>query len=407
MSPDAANEASFLRIPRPGGRFAELSPGNQRYVQKMYLRSAEKAGDVEVVPPWSLRISAEDRAEAYWGLVRASYGLGHPDTEGFAGPDAVAQRHRSGKLLTWVALWRGMAVGMSSLRVLDEGRVSLVGTVELPRGSKLPNGETYDARPNVSALMYRRIADLLVHGELGPSVQVLEGRVRASGPQTISGGRVLPGGAPTQHINLVCEVMPFVLCQPVVHMDQDTDRRAEMYLISRRYTHEDRVCQGLAEVLHLPGAHRPRLNTILAHALDWGPTYGDGGGDAAELRVEVDRNAALSATSLTVSGDCSRELVERWIDEEMQVSTWVELIVPNKPENIALQEAAVAAGATFLGALPGYDCGDGSVETTFHYGVLRSDVRAGIPDIELARDYEGTAIAAEIQSVSDALRSGA
>lgn len=350
---------------------------------------------MEIVGPWSNKLSAKKRAEIHLELLASTYGNGHPGSAGNV--ESVLNMQQSGQMLTWVVLWKNMPVGMVNYEVQDSGIAEAVRSVALPVGTKLANGEVYKGQANISAAMYKRMADLLRNKDASRNVWAIEGDVRLASTIKLPTGETLPSGVRTQHINALSGLKPFLLVVPRyrVHPSGGNPHQ-EVFLQSRMYTTDNSIVMN--EPVFTPKKH-PKGKTSIADIVK--ATYKFSGVDAnivdratrkrSKPTISLENTAGIHFSTLRISGDVPAQTIKKQIEAGLKQSRFLEIIIPNRPENIAVQSTLMKMGVMPLGVFPGVkEFNSKNIETTIHFGIARKEIIKQMVQVECAKDYNGT-----------------
>ncbi len=370
------------------------------YIDDMYHVSAEKMQPgMEIIGPWSQDISAVDRAQVHAMLLGATYGQGHPGSaQDYRG---IMHRQQQGTLLTWIVNWRDMPVGMVNFDVQNNGIAEAVRSVALPAGTVLPNGDVYLNQANISAAMYRRIPDLLGRPELSERILAIEGDVRLAKAIVLPSRDILQSGTKTQHINRMSGLDPYLLVVPRyrVHPEGGMPHQ-EAFLQSRLYLDAQNV--RLDETIYTPLSH-PRGKTTVAdiahatyvNAYGAAPVISDRQVTAADAEITLEPTAGIHFSTIHASGDVGKNELLNALRAGLNQSRFVEIIIPNCPENVELQRRLMELPVVSLGVFPGgrFIDSDGLskyTETTIHFGITSPEIAQQIVEVECANDYDGS-----------------
>lgn len=357
--------------------------------------------------PWDSAISAQDRATQHMYLLQQTYGNGHP---GCREPiESLMERQSAGRLLTWIIYWQGYPVGMANLEITDSGTGELCRTVELPKGTKIDEGLTYEGQVKTSAVTYQRISDALTHPEITKKIWALEADLRMAKEITLPSGKTLEAGVKTQHINKALN--PMLLSVPRYEVSPEHGHaHQEVFLQSRLYFEPEAIDK--SQPIYTPEKIDGKItvadivSATYNHAFGFSPKIvGDHG---AETRLvgsaELKNTAGEHFSTLTLSGNVDVETILEKVHEGLVVSRFLEIVVPNLPENIPVQKKLYELGIIPMGVMPGGEFSlNGNkiiVPTTIHYGTARQHNIRQMVEVGLAQDYEG----GDIEKISLALR---
>lgn len=356
-----------------------------------------------VVGPWDDRIDNETRAQNHRYLLGVVYGQGHP---ALSQPiEDLINSLKEGRMLTWLMYINNQPVGMANIEIFpEEGIAELCRTVRLPEGSILPDGSVLNGQVNNTVVMYQRLQDFL-RSPLAEKIWCLQADLRLAAPIILPGGKILPGGAATQHINQTVGLNPWLLCVPRYQVHpKGGEPHQEVFFQSRLYLQDKGIDIKSPLYTPLKNSFGPISLLDIARA-----TYHYAFGsepivDYSSIRnsrnsesyLEIYPTAGVHFSTIFARGAISLQALKKAVDQSLDQSRFVEIIISNDPQNIITQEVCYQANLIPLGVMPGgifYINGSQKhIPTTFHFGAIRSEIRKQIVEIELARDYNNTPI---------------
>jgi hypothetical protein len=369
-----------------------LPDEQQQYIQSLRSHAAEKIGPaMDIIGPWSDRLTSQERAVIHLELLAQTYGAGHPGSASTW--EQVERRQMAGELLTWIVSWHEQPVGMVNLEI-HGGIAEVVRSVEIPTGTPLPNGQIYHGEAKMSGAMYHRLADLL-ESHVAQDIWAIEGDIRLASEIRLPDGRILPAGVKTQHINATSGLCPLLLCVPRYQVHPAGGHpHQEAFLQSRKYVDDNSL--DLEEPLYtpLPDKHYPLTLANIAtstYQYGWGiqPSIVEKGRPQLGA-IELNQTAGIHYSTATITGDVDEDAIARTLIQGLEQSRFVEIILENNPDNILSQQRLLDLGVVPLGVFPGVK--SRGVSTTLHYGIARPDIIEQMVEVELARDYQNTPI---------------
>lgn len=380
------------------------------YVDWMRGLAAERMQPgMAIIGPWSSDISPVERAAIHMMLLGTTYGQGHPGSG--QGLPEIMQKQQEGSLLTWIVKWQDLPVGMVNFEIQEAGIAEAVRSVALPKGTILPNGDVYSGQATISAAMYHRIPDLLEHQDSRRDVFAIEGDVRLATEIKLPNHDVLPPGTRTQHINKLSGLNPYLLVVPryQVHPEGGVPHQ-EAFLQSRLYLNPQDT--RIDETIYTPLDH-PRGKTTVAdiarvtyqnaHGLE--PGFSDERVISAPPEINLEETAGIHFSTIRASGDIGEATLIAALSDGLNQSRFVEIIIPNRPENVDLQRRLMELPVVSLGVFPGSTSTDAKGnpkyrETTLHFGITHPEIAQQIVEVECAKDYDGS----RLQELIHALR---
>jgi hypothetical protein len=385
-------------------------------LNRLSALSAEKmTPGMSIVGPWSDEITPLERAETHMKLLAATYGKGHPGSAGDI--ESMLARQQTNQMLTWIVNWNNFPVGMVNLEVQERGIAEAVRSVSLPKGTRLPDGTIYDGQANISAAMYRRIPDLLSEPDFSETLWAIEGDVRLAAEIKLPTNEILPSGVRTQHINHQSGLRPYLLVVPRyrVHPDggvphQETFLQSRLYLQNNDTTLDEPIYTPLQHPLGKKNTIAGIVQATYEFAHDIEPTIIDESGnlDSYPTYAGITPTAGIHFSTIELSGDVEKSHIQEMISSGLAESRFVEIILPNRPENIQLQRDLMALGLMPLGVFPGgtflTEQGQQTIETTIHFGIARPEVVRQMVKVSCATDYQGSQLEKVIHSLRNEWR---
>ena len=367
-------------------------------------------GGTTVIGPWDQDVSSEQRARWHAHLLYYAYGGGHPAS--LRPIDDFIREQKKGKILSWFLLSPdGEPVGMANIEILPNGVAEMCRTCRLKKGEPLVNGNILNKDYNNTVVMYQRLVDLLATDELKNKIWALQADLRLADEIKLDGESILAGVA-TQHINLSAGLRPFLVCVPRYQVNpQKRNPHQEIFLESMFYTQPE----GLRlEPIFTPSIGSPVtigdiVKVTYPYAFGVEPEIVDLTDVSPWSSLNLEATAGIHFSTIMAEGNISKDDLAGLKEKALNQSRFVELIVPNKPANIATQRVVYEVGFIPLGVKPG---GDFLVEgrrihvpTTIHFGLLRDGLKKTIPAMKLADELVGLPLDAITHSLRQTWKS--